>query len=345
MSHCATKFEWTILDYCASPSTTEQHDAVHEGPVLPAAFSRLKFKKNSKLLKRSLYDLCLGAFFMPHQGHMTSLNQQIYIPQQYHPLMRAQHPNTNVNPGAVGGPTQPPYGHPMNHHSQQIQETPSSIHQMNYNQHPAAYITNAPNVNVSASTAQPTQANYVGGGGGGPATSMHMMTTGPGSSQGGAQVNVDNSTQHNHQYNRNQNEQALIAVPSTGGVPVVSEALTNTSNSGSSTVNTTKPARSKIVVKDPASKQVVDVGEWNKRPNVSFVYFPFQELLQNPFRNFSNTFSKNDWRCVIGGPHILSENFLAELNQAESNWPQNAVVLNVLYKLGALNVKKIWGTA
>ena len=231
---------------------------------------------------------------MPHQAHMTSLNQKTYKSQQHHPLMRAQHPNANVNPGAVGGPTQPPYGHPMNHHSQQMQETPSSIHQMSCNQHPAAYITNAPNVNVSPSTAQPTQVNYVGGGGGGPPTSMHIMTTGPGSSQGGAQVNVDNSNQQNHQYNRNQNEQpqALVAVPSTGGVPVVSEALTNTSNSGSSTVNTTKPARSKIVVKDPASKQVVNFGEWNKKAaNVSSVYFPFQELIQYAFRNFSISFS------------------------------------------------------
>ena len=246
---------------------------------------------------------------MPHQGHMPGLNQQMYMPPQHHHLMRAPHPNANVNSGAVGGPTQPPYGHPMNHHSQQIQETPSSIHQMNYNQHPAAYITNAPNVNVSASTAQPTQANYVGGGGGGPPTSMHMMTTGPGSSQGGAQVNVDNKNQQNHQYNRNQNEQpqALVAVPSNGGVPVVSESPANSSNSGSSTVNTAKPIRPKIVIKDHTNNKVVEVGEWNRRPaNVSL--FPFPGTSPIPFQKIMNG--------MKAGPHIGK--FLAELNQGTS---------------------------
>ena len=231
--------------------------------------------------------MCLGAaFFMPHQGHMPGLNQQMYIPPQHHHLMRAPHPNANVNSGAVGGPTQPPYGHPINHHSQQMQETPSSIHQMSYNQHPAAaYITNAPNVNVSASTAQPTQANYIGGGGGGTPTSMHIMATGPGGSQGGSQVNVDNSNQQNHQYNRNQNEQTLVAGPSSGRIPVVSEAPTNISSSGSS-ANTTKPAGNKIVVKDPVSNEVVNFGDWNRNKsgsgptNVSFSVSLLEQLLK-----------------------------------------------------------------
>ena len=75
-------------------------------------------------------------------------------------------------------------------------------------------------------------------------------------------MNAHNSNQQNHQYSRNQNEkpQALVAVPSSGVVPVVSEAPTDSSNSGSSTVNTAKPIRPKIVIKDHTNNKVVEIG-------------------------------------------------------------------------------------
>lgn len=156
----------------------------------------------------------------------------------------------------------------MNHHGQQMQETPSTMHQMNYSQH--GYMPN-PQPNVTVSSAQATQSSFV------PPTSMHLMPPGnAGPGNAGASVNVDaNSNQQNHQYTRSQNEQS--AAPPIGGVnhgaPVSSETGVNSgSNSGqSSSAASTAKTRAKIVIKDPTSNKVVDVGDWRSKsgPNAT----------------------------------------------------------------------------